>query len=240
MNHPVLLSALSLVLTGAAQASFIDTFDGAALHPDWALSFSGDGTSITQTLSGGFLTVTSVSDPLSNNGVWGIATLRRSVAPIAGDFSSGITFDWNQGGSLAAIEGLVFRLLDSTNTVIASVGYQDAWISASGAYISTAGATAANTALNAVPFTGTLRGAISRTDGTITTSRNNSTVAIGASLAEIAAVEMEFRYFNFPNSFFGTVNVDQVSIVAVPEPASAAALGGAGALGLVLTRRRRR
>lgn len=240
INHPALVPALLVAVAGAAQASFIDTFDGAALHPDWALSFSGDGSGIAQGVGGGFLTVTDVGDPVSNNGVWGIATLRRNVAPITGDFTSEITFSWDQGNSITAMEGLVFRLLDGTDTVIASVGYVDAWISWSGAYVYTAGAASNGTSLGTVPLTGSLLGTISRANGTITTFVDNTPVVVGTSLAAIAAVEMQFSYFSYPNSFFGTVNVDEVSIAAVPEPATQAALLGAGSLGLVLFRRRRR
>ncbi len=241
MNTHLLASALSLVLAGAAQASFIDSFDGVSLHPDWTLVFRDDGASLSQSVMGGFLTVSSVGDSVSeDNGVWGVAALRRSITPISGDFSAAITFDWNQAGGVQAMEGLVLRLLDGSNEVVASVGYQDAWISSRGAYISTAGAVSGNTSLNAVPFSGSLSGAITRTSGTITTFRNAVPSAVGTSTAAIEAVEMEFRYFSYANSFFGTVNVDQVSVTAIPEPTTLATLAGVGALALAHIRRRRR
>lgn len=232
--------ALLWVAPLSAQVVLSDGFDGTVLDPAWSLVFRENGTGMTYSQGSGVLRVTDVADSsAADDGAWGVAALRRSVAPVSGDFSATVNMSWDQTSSLAAMDGAVFRLLDATEGVIASVGFRDSWIGQRAAYVGSAGGGLVSTSFNAVPYAGSLVGTLLRSGGGVTALRDGNALATGTSAASVAFVELEFRYYRYPGTFFSTVNVDSVSLTAIPEPAGVAAITAVLALACVAVVRRR-
>jgi len=233
-----IISALLLFSSFNASAVTIiyDEFNSSTLDSQW----SNNGLTNYST-GAGLLSVYGVSDPVQD-GNWGYATLSQSF-----DALGAFNFTTNIGGSsgISDMQSVSFNLIDAGGSSVASVGFTDAWIGSTGSLFSSIGGSLVSTGADSLPagFDHLTLGITRDADNNISFSSGAlSLMQTGVLDTEITGLEINFGYFNYPGSTFGTEHVYHAFLEgepsSVPEPSSFF-LMGLGMIGLFVARRKK-
>lgn len=250
MNAPVLKNAMRtalgfVVLMGlseAAQAAFVDTFDGPDRDPAWRGNIlQSRGLTYARPLAGA-LVVTDAerSEPPAVRNI--SSKMVRACGPIEGDFTATMNLAWDQK-SPAALMSVMLQVLSSKGEVLAAVGLHDWWGGAS-ANVRYAIGAPKKTQLGAhVPYKASGEFRIERRGDayTLKLKRKSWEMVVAAgkgSQDAVAEVAISFDFFErppkgtTPATHFGVVAVDRIAITpGAPAAAEVAASRQAWELG---------
>lgn len=218
-----------------------EPFDGTTLDPAWDVSIGGgEATSWSHSLTDGKLVVTDVNDVTLNDGQSGIVTLTQDFLPVT-NFTAQMRFSYGSEGGDTAMQKLLLYLQDESGNDVAVVGLNDGWIGYAGQQYAKIGGLSYASGRDSLPAdsNGFIDLLISRHGEQVTIQWNGDTILTGTSADVLSRARLEFQYYAYPNSIFGTGTVDFLTISGVPEPATLTVLCG-GLLGMALRRRRQR
>lgn len=239
----VYAAALAVSLTASAQVTVLsenfESTSGGSLPSNWT-AFANGGTvqSVDNLYTGGInpsSRALQLSGPSSNGGVGNLVAFNYVASPVL-DLSGYFT---GTGTGALANGGVSINLnfegaANANFGQLMAVGFADS----SGAVYEWY---AAHVNWNNQSFTTTGLGVNSGGGVWWSASLNNLETALPGSGFDPSAVRLVFAHLDGANGAFNyTTNyLDNVSVTAIPEPSTYAALAGLGALGLAIYRRRR-
>ncbi|MFO0784543.1 MAG: hypothetical protein U0636_12785 [Phycisphaerales bacterium] len=234
----MLAAVLALVNCAAASADtiFHDDFSGASLRNSWVYGFADNGLSWNFGVGGGLLTVTDIA-PIAfppgcdvSGASWSTVYLERPIA-LNGDFNYSASISWDSAGIPGAMQSISIQLLNCEGTLIASVGYEDAWAFSLGSRASQLGTQVLYSGANTLPLAGNAVISIARTSGVWTTSFGGQTMQTEAAPGVPTTLRVQFQYYASHlcaggNTVFGTETVDWLDVTGAAGAPPAADLNG--------------
>jgi len=207
--------------TYETQAGFADTFDGLQLDRRWQRNADQRiGDTWKTEMMGGHLLVTDV-DTDSAEECW-VAIERRRAIDVSGRWNADMTFSWvsSEPGAdpLHAMQQFCLALFDDGGACVARVGIRDAWVGHRGRRVVRLGDQELPGRYDDLPFDGR---AVIRIESDPHAHRTSifwdgELLLSGEDLWDLAAVELVFQYYNHPESHFGIIVVDEVSLAGIP------------------------
>ncbi|MEW6536115.1 MAG: PEP-CTERM sorting domain-containing protein [Candidatus Auribacterota bacterium] len=226
----VIIRDLSFVVVFLASAALwadtivYDHFNDNNLDSNWIIDYSyADGWTYSET--GTNLSVTDVSSTIYNSGgggTWGQAILQQNFNPVT-DFNLGFNMSWDSQGSNSCMQFLRIYLMSDAGTIVGGAGYVDQSQVNSGMRYSQIGTVQFYAGSGDLPLSGSASINISRdTNNDVDILWNGASILSGENSEEITKILLTFGFywgdFGYTQSFFGTGQVDLISLEGTPVP----------------------